>query len=688
MVHFSNMDAGDTITGRNVITKTLYSCFNGKPSSLKEQLEYILSCEMSYLKHCTGTPFRANIFFNYERSPFCGNIHIRRGGASINTKLSLKVMEKHVLKFNFIIFNFHRTFEVCGPDNLHLTDHFLDTTGVYCGLRMPWTMLSAGEWCNIIIDISSMLTSTMKLFYQTVHRHLIRRVSVSNWLNLGGPITNVFIDKTVSHSISFTVFPYQTILTQVNWIDDLAANTVLVFDGPGQFSPVMFHLQHGTPTDVYNVTSSAFNTYILISHQINKYDSTILNLHATISTRTRKCNSTYIVSQNTEFLAEHSFDTRHNFICMFKYSASTTAFPLIYFTNFIFKGPDTIESVHMYGCSYGGIFIDVGVMDTKSSYYMDRAVCKSSKDFVVYSGVHKLNLLVIWFQGYSSGIFEGRVQDRNCPTSYISLHTQLPYFSGQCHYYVCQGEECAVRLRKYNTSFGPSILRIAKAEDLEVLPLKIKLPFICRTEFTVKTFWSKQWIIDKTVYTTQYRRRSVSSDFYLYIESYDFLHNCTSHIKTCYQSPLGIALTIRQCKNKLFSENKIVNGGVLNLYHACEMNPTEEITWYYLEQKNQEIFIRIKRLYRCRDGCSNRTIIIHEAFPDEQIVYRYAYAFPPDEFIWQAHKNQGGFSVTILPEENCLPRGYCLYTVSTQLTQPTSGTYNHAKYDYELLPQG
>ena len=685
-VHFSDMDARITITDRNVITKSLLLCFKGKSSSLKEALEYIFLCEIYYIKHCTDTPFRPNISFKYQRLPYCGNIHIRPG-ASINTKLSIKVIEKHILKFNFIIFNFHRTFKVCGPDTLHLTDHVLNTTSVYCGSRMPWTMVSAGEWCDITINVSSNLSSTMKLFYQAKHRRDIRRVSASDWLHLRGPITNVFIAKTVSHSILFTALPHQTVLTQVSWIDYTATDNVLVFDGPGKYSPVILHLKQESPTSVYSATSSAFNAYIMISHQINTYNSTNFHLEATV-TRMRVCNSTY--SQKTDFLSEHSFHTKRNSVCMFHYSLRPgiiTAFPLIHFINFIFIGPDTIQTVHTDGCDYGGIFIDVD----KNVSYIDRAVCKSSKDFVMYVDLLYLKLFVIWFQGYSSGSFKGRVQYRNCPTSYISAHTQLTYFTEKCHYYVCQADKCVVRLQKYNTSFGPIVLKIAKAEDLEILPLRIKLPFICRSEVRVQSVWSKQWIIDKTAQTTHKRISAFWRSYkhnYIYTKEYDFLHNCTSYIKTCYQSPIGIALTVQQCNTFIVPETRpITSGGILNLYHVCKITKSKEVTWYILEPKNVDIILQIKSYFRCTDRCTKTTIIIHESIPDQQMVYRYVYAFS-GEFTWHAHKNQGGFSVTILPEENCRPREICVFTITTQLTQPTPDTYEHSRYDYQLLPQG
>ena len=646
------------------ISRKLFSCLLIKSFSHPEQFRYIYKCHSSHIKHCTSRPYQIDIIPLYPVVSYCGNIHLPPGAALKNT-LSIYMPVSHVSQLNFLVFILQRTFRKCGPDQMHVIDNLL--ARVYCGIRLPWNMISSGRKCDIIITITPNIISTVTLFYQAVHTPDIRTViKVSDWALLKKSPVMDYEAINFAQSFSFCASYHSAIIAEINVIGNDSLEHITVFDGPGKHSNTLKLLHDSSKPDVYTTSTSAFNIYITIEHFKTKRNNiTILNLQ----TKHSKMKHCKVRNNNLKLIDYFVFKSMHNidnYVCGYTLYADVAGilhFPFIFFQSYIFNGPDTLRSYNE-GCNYGGMFIR---MYNNASSYRDIALCRSTKRFVMYFNVTKVYIYVISFSGYSSVLLKARGQYRSCPTTYVANYSVLPGINAldECHYYVCRDNFCVLRLEKYGSPIGPSEVKIAAAIVIEEMPAPLKLPLTCQSTIDIKAAFSRQWLVVKNIYA-QSISYNIKTQKNIFSQVYDFLHNLTATMDTCQQSPAAIGIVINYCDVSSSENGNVVEGGILDFDHQCSLYLTSSVTLYYIEPRNVEIVVKVGEEHNCFKSCLDRSVMIHEVIPDDDVLYNYNFTLNGN-FTWNTHAKQGGFRL-IMTKDNTCKRG-CYIAVKIQLVE-------------------
>ena len=659
--------------------KRLVVCLQSRDYSQIESLRDIFKCESSFIKHCISREFKPGNLQQYHRLPHCGRLYLP-GTSTIQTTISIFVRKKYVLELDFLIFDFYRTFDSCGPDQVNILDDSLKTLHMYCGKRVPWKMTITRRIFHVRINLKNIHISRMTLFYYYLYTHHIDSIiTVTKWplIHTTWSLNNMLFQKTVAHSISFCVSHQLTIIAQVKRENEETLDTIEIFDGPGKLSSSIMLMRHEFSSNIYEAVTSAFNIYILIKHTPGSFNRSVINLRRGYAGKTR-CNFRSNKIKHIQYILVRSSWKSGNVVCMHEINGFTPygkTFPLIYIQRFVFTGPNTLESYHTEGCNYGGVFIRM----FDNSSYTDRALCEPRRQFVIYMNVTRIQLYIVWFRRYSKGALKARIQFRKCPTTYAVNYLSSPGFNelNSCHYYVCVGKTCTVQLEIYGKSLGPSDIKVATANNMDGLSVPIRLPFKCKSEIRIRALLARHWIFDKSS-TTQYSGHHVQYAYDNYTESFDFLHNSTVTITSCDQSPAAVGLVIFRCGYNVINADQAFTRGQLYVTNNCKVNFTKPTILYYVEPEDVQLSILVATEGGCQHSCWKKTIVIHEVVPQEGAVYNYNFSLA-SKAVWTTHKNQAGFRLQIISEINCTE--FCAFRISIShantIYKPTNPDVKH-----------
>ena len=210
---------------------------------------------------------------------YCGDIHLHLG-LDLDERLTIYMPVNHVSQLHFLVFILNRTFLKCGPSQVRVIDN--STAHVYCGIRLPWNMLSTGRKSDIIITIVPDSKSTVTLFYKAVLTPNIQTVTaVSDWALLNKSVYDNYFEKKFAHSIAFCVSFDRIIISEIILKEAIVFD---VFDGPGKRSNTIHLRMDPSQPGLHIAQTTAFNIYIMI-HEVNmiKNNTYILKLHSSTS---------------------------------------------------------------------------------------------------------------------------------------------------------------------------------------------------------------------------------------------------------------------------------------------------------------------------------------------------------------------------------------------------------------------
>ena len=322
--------------------------------------------------------------------------------------MSLRVLDSHILQFDFILFTFYRTFSTCGPDKLHLVDHTVNKTHVYCGSRRPWKIISTGSHCDIIMKVLGGSSSRMTLCYHAIYKPHITSVMVMyDQLSITESLENTFAQQIQIHSFTLSVLAYQVIHLSVVWQAVYGLDYVRVHDSPGEKSPIITFLNKNSHSGSYQTKTSAFSMYLIIRPTTTqRLNLNMFSMKTSNSKQKCKVGSTTVTEGKLydyfESFSLKSHSKNYNFVCRFQsVKRLLQPNPSIYMKDLIYSGANTLDSIYTEGCNYGGIFIRV--LSTNSSF-IDIAVCGNLKQFSWYPDqTSNIELFAIWYSGYSQG---------------------------------------------------------------------------------------------------------------------------------------------------------------------------------------------------------------------------------------------------------------------------------------------
>ena len=196
-------------------------------------------------------------------------------------------------------------------------------------------------------------------------------------------------------------------------------------------------------------------------------------------------------------------------------------------SQFVFTGPDTLIDDD-YNCQYGGLIIYfVTAIDRQFEY------CNNVNNFPIYSDTNEINIVLVWFSGYSSGSFNGNIYEGDCKMYYLEVFPKgvvyipdLTVTSGSaigCHSFICaplvEGiqNKCSLRIDHSSTiSLQVKYQQTLGTCDPAVKEQSSEKAFV----YSLNVSFSNNWPFGTPVNT--YTRHNLSGHAN---HNFDYLHN-------------------------------------------------------------------------------------------------------------------------------------------------------------------
>ena len=182
------------------------------------------------------------------RTTYCG---IFASSGRINKMTSVIIRIKtyltHLLQIEVNRFHFEWRLTGCIGHNMVIIDYVDNIPRLFCGRRLPWTLITAGHEAEIHISVSAYRTYEVSSFYSSYkpqwfdsfaenHRFYVQSFLLS--------VLNVFhiFKKFELGVINYSLLAnfWQVIKISVSWnISDKSNTRLVVHDGPGYLSGVL-----------------------------------------------------------------------------------------------------------------------------------------------------------------------------------------------------------------------------------------------------------------------------------------------------------------------------------------------------------------------------------------------------------------------------------------------------------------
>ena len=630
-------------TGYTILRKQVTLCSQVIKSDLQKQHRFMFDCMTQHIRHCVYdivNPLKTNV-------TFCGKLtDVSRPP---QTQVHITVLHQHVVLFKFMIFAFYRTIYLCGPDNVQITDVTMNQRHNYCGRRIPWSTLTTGRHGHVLITIHDNLRSTLSLFYSAQHfTHIHSILEETEWKSLNPHLETGFSKLLVAQSIVYCTSPHLITSVEIQWKQQ--NKLITIYDGPGRRSLSTLKISPSSNSGTYHALSSAYCLYILMEHASINMDETTINFGTQLS-QPRKCPYKANPLRKLTVVKIKSSYFQYNYICLkniYLPSFKNLLFPLLHFVMFTFDGPDTITSLSP-GCEYGGVFIqEFG--DGTSSFH--KSMCRSYRNSVIYTNTTRINIFVIWFQGYNPCTLLLRIHYRSCPTTYVQSLVNSDFnIKRPCRHYVCAASKCKINLIRNNGPVGPVVLRFSPAQNVGTLStsIAVRAPIMCSSRIHVMYLAVKHWPFERDIYLKRMSFKYTKTSTETITENIVFLYNASASLITCIKSPAGMSIFFPYCGK--FSEY-LHKAFIFSAQPECSLNIPilQNVTIYSFEVVGVPLHIIVSYMDNCSLRCRGHEIILHEKTLNT--IYEYS-ARLMEVFQWQTHTNQRSLRLRITPPMTC-----------------------------------
>ena len=426
--------------------------------SLNDIYKNVLDCYRSSISNCLPRSFKPlddKTFTQFDKPVYCGAI-ITGSISQITTQertLHIQVMQGFIINANFHFFDFqwHPSFYEHG---LSFSEPARKDPPFYSGIRLPWRVFVPDNKATIFISTWPYMKYFVSLSY-------IRYKF--NWL-----IDTCFVDhkfkgfktrvvhfntlsaflKASSYNVKVASIKYHLIgkalsNLRINFFSERKSNTrITLHDGPGKMSQPILNLDCMITCN-NGITASTFIAYIIIENILHKNEGHV-------EVRFHQSGYNYRDCTVRNHVIEEVSNSQTNTICSVRYGVyyDTLKLHLDYFQ---FWGPNAVvPNFNVESCQYGGYFFNLRKRIS---------LCETLYRQPLYAGNHTSMVgLLVWFKGYSGGVFRGRFVETDCATHYIGLtsdnvETTVIDDSIPCQTYICsptssrEGRKCNFKLR-------------------------------------------------------------------------------------------------------------------------------------------------------------------------------------------------------------------------------------------------
>ena len=550
----------------------------------------------------------------------------------------------------------------------------------YCGTRLPWSMITKGDTLVLYLMIREHKDYNLQVYYSSFH---------ANWISDISSILNIYNEGFSSFAIgrpTFKILSYEYYVMSHpdNYLQIyVKTNTyfkgsLTIHDGPGSLSPKILE-NKGSQTTGWKTETRAFWAFI----HIMLFDFDIISYMPLLKiTMDYNIRIIPLCANEDRLVIVAKSNISKNSVCMDKLTLTQHYITLTVET-FLFSGPTMVTDLSDSVCQYGGLLVQFRRSRTK-----EYGFCEPLHDYTIYTGEYTINVILVWFAGYSSGHFRGFLGKSHCK-SYYPEFTKSPIEPIYQHGEATSLHGCTVFVSPslitedkspFYIKLGPPAMGSADITVTHLNTLSSCEPEYSKPEhrkdvpLTVQTISSDNWPLNaKSVenYTEIPYSRHVHRYFlFQYLNSAKIVlpHTCKTGL---IKSQLAVIAQISTCIYEVVEPSQVIINKIPSLVHTTCGDVVYRFTPTGVNGRSYMNFIHPDRgymyvddiselhvnYYKCPMECRYfryKTIIRSE---DGKTVFEYTTRVGQVTHIGRHHR---GFRVTILkPDQLCQQHMNC-----------------------------
>ena len=646
-------------------------------SDLITEKNIIHTCQENDFGHCLfRMPYKTDtqIVGSYY---LCSAINIISGVTPQIYSAFITVHDGYVLLFEFLHFHLSWTGKMCPRNRLSVSDdNGTIPREVYCGRRVPWTIISSGNKAVLRVittgdtaDISIFFSMQMISVVTKFVAHIIVHEKHQNGLHY------MLGDKTEKKNMitKYTIIcdPLQKIHVSINWLSsNTSRDWMRLYDGPGVLSPLISLIDWYFVSQLYVYDTSGYimSMYHSSIHQsVHVIFKNVQNTESLTDSRsplsafTTNDKITGKLPLTLSILAPAT--RKGNTVCQIAIVSHDRSiyYPMFQIHNFNFYGPNSMESSLNDGCQYGGIKLfsySLGNEMVKEARYSHTG-CNNGDvpvPYVITANGNALLFMIAFFGGYSHGHIRVTVDFTLCRGVYVDCRSRpllLPLVS-PCHHLhfspdkLKHFDNCTLYIKPTEKMLGPSTLTLHfKERDSFTQRIACELPVVLAiTKFS-------NWPYKLLKIIGQYQINMIKRRFHM---REAFLIDLHLEIPKCRYNKYDSYLKLNRasCQHVNYNSPDVT----LIMDKTCWGKGEKfgaflpETTQYLvMPSRNERTYILLYYDSSCPDECRNHTVQMIELNKEQRAVFNYTSRIAPDGHTYlQSNINYDGILLKIVPE--------------------------------------
>ena len=447
--------------------------FRDNHISIRHEWTYIFTCIVNQISHCLWRKSKYDLILSPPIVTYCGTFTSPDFDwtHTVKKSINVQVAKHHRINFIFLIFNFKWVDLDCEVHGITLLA--ASSMNVFCGKRLPWTVVTPGHEAVLEIRTLSNMEYEFSISYVHCKLHWLGVIYLEyNHLNEMYQTNEEFSDLKdliSGYDYYLIVRPWQRmnihLLLDIHHAESNVS--VLGYDGPGHKSKVIYKNGPKQQFSIQPFLTTSYRAMIRINMLIKV--EVKLELHNNFAIECGAKDDDYnILLEST---------TNHDIACMEFLDVTHRAkklfipqeYPLVHINLFSFQGPTIISGEANQNCQYGGIFILENIHRPDDYTY----ICENIQNYVFYSDVTVLVVFLVWYPGYSRFRLDAKFRATNCLTRYTAEETRLNIMDSlPCQLFICTplkvmraSSPCTINISSAK-SIGTAMVLVKQSQSL------------------------------------------------------------------------------------------------------------------------------------------------------------------------------------------------------------------------------
>ena len=652
--------------------------------SIRDEWTYIFTCIVNQISHCLWRKTKHGLIFSPSTVTYCGIIASPAfdWAHTVTRRIDIQVAKHHRIDFMFLIFTFDWVDMDCEVHGITLGE--TSNRNVFCGKRLPWTVVTTGRQAVLEIRTLSNMEYEFSISYVHCKLHWLGVVYLEyNHLNemyQKNKEFRVLKDLISGYDYYLIVKPWQKmkihLLLDIKYAESNLS--VLGYDGPGHKSKVIYKYSPRQQFSVQPFLTTSYRAMIRINMLIKVEVNLAFNDNFDIGCGAKDDNHNILLESTTnhDIACMEFVDVTHREKTLF----IPLEFPSFHINLFSFVGPTIISGEANQNCQYGGIFILKNIRKPDDYIY----ICENIQNYDFYSDVTLMVVFLVWYPGYSRFHLDAKFKSTNCLTRYTAEETRLYIVDSlPCQLIICTplkimrtGSPCTINISSTG-SIGPAIVSVNRSQVLhKCLQVESEIQHVLmRVSFT------DNWPFGKLKNVSIIR--SSLEEFYLFYMYLNMMEIILPHIcpKQGSMKQMSVSVRILMCKitekgivhNKFYDIHpltseciNIVIQGVFYFKSHPDFNTTSrKLTVIQKEGEQKYIGVYIKVDYlSCAEECRNFTYTLTVLQKWKHRIYQYTNPVGTDMFTGYHYD---GLHLSISsPQDECGIHPHCTIEYSSK----------------------